>query len=85
MENIEEKQLFLDIITKHLNGEILSNDEKIKILAIAKSNNFIIEQNETIVEGNATYTTCYWICRGSNWICNPAMPGPGCDCYQVCI
>lgn len=85
MENSKEQQRFSEIISKHLNGKRLSDDEKKELSTIAKKNNFNVERKETNLDGKLNFTDCYWICRGSNWSCNPQQPPPGCECYQVCI
>ena len=77
MEKSKEHVRFSEIITKHLKSQNLTSDEKKELATIAKNNNFHFEQKDG--------TDCYWICRGSNWSCNPQAPAPGCDCYQVCI
>jgi len=85
MEKSQEQIRFSEIISKHLSGQTLSLSEKQELSGIAKKNEFITERNEVTINGETKITECYWICRGSNWSCNPQSPPPGCVCYKVCI
>jgi|GEM_PF-4333574 len=85
MKPSEQQKKIIDLISKHLAGNNLSPNEKIELFNLAKDNNYKVDQSESFIDGKIKKEDCYWICRGSNWSCNPNQPGPGCECIKICI
>lgn len=85
MEKLEAQNRFSEIVDRYISDGDITSDEKNELFKIARENDFSVERKKIVKDGIELTQDCYWICKGSNWSCNPKQPGPGCECVEICI